>query len=111
MNENKGILSSFEPTSDTNITEDNIVAGTDFFLIPKYRGIRLIKEAVNAYTKIFTISLTKAVVDTFHGMLLNKRLYIPAAQTVIISPIIIEIKVNVTTIMIFDIISFFLFTG
>lgn len=37
-----------EQTIETIKIDDVIVAGTDFFLMPKYNGIKLIQEAVHA---------------------------------------------------------------
>lgn len=43
----------FEHTIDTIIIADIIVVGTDFFFIPKYKGIRDIPAESNPLMKIF----------------------------------------------------------
>lgn len=57
-----------EHTIDTINIEETIVVGTDFFLMPKYRGISPMPVAVNAFIKIVIKLLITIVVVRLSGI-------------------------------------------
>lgn len=95
----------------TNIIEVIIVADPDFFSIPTYTGIKLIKEKATEYTtilikffiKIFTV---KESWMKFENMFKINKLKLKKRVD-----IIIVVKANIATIANFATKNFFLFIG